>query len=174
MLRIPFYALLFVMLSAATSLQADELSDAQKLLQRGKPTEALARVEARVAAKPDDAQARFLRGVILSELGRTDEAKQAFRQLTVDFPEFPEPYNNLAVLHAAAGDYDSARQALEAAIRVNPKYATAHENLGDIYAELARRAYDKAAVLKPGARALHSKLALATELASSERPENPQ
>lgn len=82
--------------------------------------------------------------MILSEQGKSAEAINVFQKLTEDYPELPEPYNNLAVLHASAGNYDKARVALERAIRTNPAYATAHENLGDVYAKLASQSYDKA------------------------------
>lgn len=85
-----------------------------------------------------------MKGMILSEQGKTADAINVFQKLTEDYPELPEPYNNLAVLHAAAGNYDKARVALERAIRTNPAYATAHENLGDVYAKLASQSYDKA------------------------------
>lgn len=85
-----------------------------------------------------------MKGMILSEQGKTADAINIFQKLTEDYPELPEPYNNLAVLHAAAGNYDKARVALERAIRTNPAYATAHENLGDVYAKLASQSYDKA------------------------------
>ena len=87
---------------------------------------------------------RFIKGMILSEQGKSAEAINIFQKLTEDYPELPEPYNNLAVLHASAGNYDKARVALERAIRTNPAYATAHENLGDVYAKLASQSYDKA------------------------------
>ena len=80
--------------------------------------------------------------------GQPAQAIATFTKLTEDFPELPEPYNDLAVLHAAQGDYDKARAALEMAIRTNPGYATAHENLGDIYARLASQAYCKALQLE--------------------------
>lgn len=87
---------------------------------------------------------RFIKGMILSEQGKSADAINVFQKLTEDYPELPEPYNNLAVLHASAGNYDKARVALERAIRTNPAYATAHENLGDVYAKLASQSYDKA------------------------------
>ena len=104
---------------------------------RARPTEALAKADAYIAGKPRDPQMRFLRGVILTEQGKQAEAIAAFTQLTQDFPELPEPYNNLAVLYAAQSQFDKARAALEMAIKLNPDYATAHENLGDVYARLA-------------------------------------
>ncbi|WP_342113875.1 L,D-transpeptidase Cds6 family protein [Pseudoduganella sp. OTU4001] len=105
---------------------------------------ALAKVDVALSQRPKDAQLRFLKGMILSEQGKTADAINVFQKLTEDYPELPEPYNNLAVLHAAAGNYDKARVSLERAIRTNPTYATAHENLGDVYAKLASQSYDKA------------------------------
>src|SRR3546814_8685917 len=81
-----------------------------------------------------------------------------------DYPQLPEPYNNLAVLYAAQGDYDKARDALQAAIAKHPSYATAHENLGDIYAALAGAAYSKAATLDTADQAVRRKLAVINQL----------
>jgi Flp pilus assembly protein TadD len=57
--------------------------------------------------------------------------------LIEDYPELPEPYNNLAVLYAQQKQFDKARTALEMAIRIHPGYATAYENLGDLHSRLA-------------------------------------
>ena len=123
---------------------ADDLREAQKLYSQGKYQPALDKVEAFLKAEPRDPQGRFLKGLVLTEQKRTNEAIQVFTGLTEDFPELPEPYNNLAVLYASQGNYDKAKSALELAIHTHPSYATAHENLGDIYAQLASRAYDRA------------------------------
>ena len=78
-----------------------------------------------------------MKGLILTEQGKPADAIKIFTGLTEDYPELPEPYNNLAVLYASQGQYDKARTALEMSIRTHPSYATAHENLGDIYAKMA-------------------------------------
>jgi tetratricopeptide (TPR) repeat protein len=114
-----------------------------QLLRNGRIDAANAKVESMLAANPKDAQARFLKGLVLSDQGKRDEAIQAFRSLTEDYPELPEPYNNLASLYAAAGQYDRARMALESAIAANPSYAIAWDNLGDLYLRMAGQAYDK-------------------------------
>lgn len=124
--------------------QADEIADINKMLRGGQLGPALAKVDVALSQRPKDAQLRFIKGVILSEQGKSADAINVFQKLTEDYPELPEPYNNLAVLHAAAGNYDKARVALERAIRTSPTYATAHENLGDVYARLASQSYDKA------------------------------
>jgi len=114
------------------------------MMRAGQLPAALAKVDVALSQHPKDAQLRFIKGMILSEQGKSADAINIFQKLTEDYPELPEPYNNLAVLHASAGNYDKARVALERAIRTNPAYATAHENLGDVYAKLASQSYDKA------------------------------
>jgi tetratricopeptide (TPR) repeat protein len=101
---------------------------------------------------------------VLTQQNKTDDAIKVFTALTNDYPELPEPYNNLAVLYANQGQYDKARQALELAIRTHPSYATAHENLGDIYAKMASQAYDRALKLDHGNSATQTKLAMIQDL----------
>jgi Flp pilus assembly protein TadD len=122
---------------------AGPLNQAQKLLSDGKKAEALMLVENYLVSKPNDAQLRFFKGVILTESGRTADAIKLYTDLIRDFPELPEPYNNLAVLYSATGQAEQAKTALETAIRNHPGYATAHENLGDVYLQLARQSYAK-------------------------------
>ncbi len=147
-------------------VRADSLQDLQTLVKQGQLTQALEKADQLLAAKPRDAQVRFLKGVVLSELNRSGEAVAVFQKLTEDYPELPEPYNNLAVLYAQQRQYDKARTALEMAIRTHPSYATAHENLGDIYARLASQAYDKALALDSSNVAAQNKLALIREMMS--------
>ncbi len=147
-------------------VRADSLQDLQTLVKQGQLTQALEKADQLLAAKPRDAQVRFLKGVVLSELNRGSEAVAVFQKLTEDYPELPEPYNNLAVLYAQQRQYDKARNALEMAIRTHPSYATAHENLGDIYARLASQAYDKALALDSSNVVAQNKLAMIREMMS--------
>ena len=151
-------------LLAAGAVRADEYGDVNQLLRSGKLTEALNKADQYLAGKPKDPQMRFLKGVVLTEAGRTGEAITTFQRLTEDYPELPEPYNNLAVLYAGQAQFDKARAALEMAIRTNPSYATAHENLGDVYAKLASQAYSRALQLDSSNTAVQPKLALIREL----------
>ena len=130
--------------ASAAAAPADDLKEAQRLYGQGRLPAALEKVDAYVAAQPKDAQGRFLRGLVLTEQKKTAEAIEVFVRLTEEFPELPEPYNNLAVLYASQGNYDRAKAVLELAIAAHPAYGIAHENLGDIYARLAGRAYDRA------------------------------
>jgi tetratricopeptide (TPR) repeat protein len=147
-----------------TAAHADEYGDVNQLVRAGKLSEAMAKADQYLAAKPRDPQMRFIKGVIQREIGKTADAIATFTKLTEDYPELPEPYNNLAVLHASQGQHDKARAALEMAIRTNPSYATAHENLGDIYAKLASQAYSKALQIDSSATSPQPKLALIREL----------
>ena len=151
--------------SFATSYAfADELKDISQLSDQGQQAAALERVNAYLAANPKDPQALFMKGIILVESGKRDDAIKAFTDLTDKYPNLPEPYNNLAVLYADAGQYDKAKKALETAIKTHPSYATAHENLGDIYARMASEAYDKALQLDNGNSRAQSKLSMIKDL----------
>ena len=149
---------------------ADEYRDLYQLYKQGETARALERIDAYLAQQPRDARARFLKGVILTDQKRRDEAIAVFTELTQDFPELPEPYNNLSVLYASQGNYERAREVLEMAVRNYPGYATAHENLGDVYAMLASQAYDKAARADPKNTTAPVKLRLLRELFSVKVP----
>ncbi|GAC1420493.1 MAG: hypothetical protein NVSMB6_22250 [Burkholderiaceae bacterium] len=147
-------------MSFSQSAAADDLSDVTQLLREGQTSGAMTRIDAFLDKHPRDMQMRFVKGVALTEQGKTSEAIAVFTRLTEDHPDLPEPYNNLAVLFAAGGQYDKARAALDMAIRTNPSYATAYENLGDVHAKLASQAYDKALQLDSGNANAKSKLTL--------------
>ncbi|MBS0309647.1 MAG: tetratricopeptide repeat protein [Proteobacteria bacterium] len=146
---------------------ADEAGDITKMIRAGQYPEALAKADATLAQRPKDAQVRFLKGVILTEQGKSADAIGIFTKLTDDYPDLPEPYNNLAVLYASSGQYEKARAALDMAIRTNPSYATAYENLGDIHAKLASQAYDKALQLDSANSTAKSKLTLLRSLGAN-------
>ena len=143
---------------------ADDLSDVSQLLRSGQHVAALAKADAFLTKNPRDAQMRFLKGVILTEQNKSAEAIAIFSRLTEDYPTLPEPYNNLAVLYASSGQYEKARTALDMAIRTNPTYATAYENLGDVHAKLASQAYDKALQLDNTNKGAKSKLTMVRTL----------
>ncbi len=157
-----------LVLSASVSLvNAQSLPDVQRLMKQNQLPQALEKVDQYISSKPKDAQGRFLRGLILTDLGRPADAIAVFTKLTEDFPELPEPYNNLAVLYAQQKQYDKARSALEMAIRTHPSYSIAHENLGDVYAKLASQAYDKALQLDSSNATTQTKLSMIKELIST-------
>jgi Flp pilus assembly protein TadD/ketosteroid isomerase-like protein len=153
-------------ITAATPAASPESLEIQRLIREGQHAQALKLIDDALSKNPKDAQMRFRRGVALSMLDRKAEALGVFQKLVDDFPEMPAPYNNMAVIYGSMGDYDKARQALDKAIRTNPAYGTAYQNLGDVYAQLASQAYNKALQLDKSDTSVPPKLALLRELTS--------
>lgn len=149
---------------AAGSAYADDYADVSQLLKTGKAPQALKKADEYLAKNSRDPQMRFLRAIALTNDNKTEDAITAFRQLTEEYPELPEPYNNLAVIYARQGELDKARAALESAVRNNPNYAVAYENLGDIYARLAYQAYAQSRTKGGRPAALNPKLKQLKEL----------
>ena len=143
------HAAIAALACCAALAHADEYSAVEKLLKSGRAQQALEQITEQSTKAPRDPQWRFLRGVAETNLGQTDQAIATYTQLTQEYPELPEPYNNLAVLYASQNQLDKASAALQSAIRANPLYATAHENLGDIYIKLAEKSFAQAIKLAP-------------------------
>lgn len=162
-----FFRLAIVAAAAAFApivANAGPVEQAQAQLNSGDLQGALKTLDKHLASSPQDAEGRFTRGLVLVKLNKTEEALKAFADLTRDYPQLPEPYNNLAVLYAQQGDYEKARDALEAALATHPAYSTAHENLGDIYAALAGAAYNRALMLDQANQTVRYKLNLVNQL----------
>jgi tetratricopeptide (TPR) repeat protein len=136
-------------LLTCAAAHADDAADVTRLLRSGQASQAMAELDRLLVKNSKDTALRFLKGVMLSETQRTAEAISTFRQLNQDHPDLPEPYNNLAVIYAAQGDYAAARVALEAALTANPSYAVAHQNMGEVLLQLARVSFTRAAQLDP-------------------------
>lgn len=144
--------------STLSYAQNTPLANAEKLYNAGKKAEALAIAEKALKEKPTDPQMRFLKAIILTEQNKTNEAIEVYTGLMRDYPELPEPYNNVAVLYNLKGQPELSKVALESAIRNNPSYAVAHENLGDIYIQLATVSYKNAQKLGVNSASLKAKL----------------
>ncbi len=140
--------LLAAAVSATTGLEA-----VRSLAAQGDPAAALELVEQQLSAEPEHAEGMFLKGVLLVELRRASEARGVFERLIEIEPDLPEPYNNLAVIEAAAGDYEAAVTTLRKALDTHASYRTAYDNLTKIYTQLASEAYGQALDAEPGERA---------------------
>jgi len=151
---------------AARKVYAQTLHEVRELLDRKQYAEAIAKLDKLTAERPREPQARFMKGLALTDEGKTDDAMALFRAVIADYPELPEPRNNLAVLYAQKGEYAQARDELERAIQTAPDYAVAHENLGDVYARLAEVEYEKTIALDKRNRTAEPKLKLIRETSS--------
>lgn len=132
---------------ASPPATADNTPTADTAIEQHNWAAALDALDARIKTNPRDVQAKFKRATILARLNRDDDAIEAFTELTQLYPELPEPYNNLAALYAKHGRYEEARAALETAVKANPGYGLAWENLGDLYLRLADASYRRATAL---------------------------
>ena len=138
----------------------------QVLVDQNHLQEALKLADETLARDESDIRMQFLKGLILTKLNDLENAQKVFEKLTTEHPELPEPFNNLAVIYAFKGEYDKAELALLTAINTHPTYATAHENLGDIYAKMATQAYNQALALDQENPYVKEKLLLVNELFS--------
>ena len=130
----------------------------QRLMRQARDPEALVDAERYLTEHPRDPQMLFMRAKLLTDLRRIDEALDQLTTLIQQYPELPEPYNNLGVIQASRGHLDQAREAFEMALRNNPNYDAALENLGDVLLRQARLAYEKSLQLNPASRTLPRKL----------------
>ena len=147
-----------------------EAAEIAKLMRAGSNDKALERAESALKTQPRNLQVRFMRAVLLVDLNRRPEAIEEYERMTQEYPELPEPYNNLAVLLAADGKLTQAEALLQRALVAQPGYATAYENLGDVYVARALDAYQRAARSDAGNGALQAKLAATRELARKLAP----
>ncbi|MFP6559461.1 tetratricopeptide repeat protein [Paraburkholderia sp. B3] len=144
---------------AAPPAAVDNTPQADTAIAQHNWAAALDALDARIKTNPRDVQAKFKRATILARLNRDQEAIEAFTELTQTYPELPEPYNNLAALYAKEGRYEDARAALETAVKANPSYGLAWENLGDLYLRLADASYRRATALGHASGATQQRLA---------------
>ena len=131
-------------MTGATLTQAAALDDAQALWASSKRDQAVQAAEAGLKTSPDDPRLRFALGTMLMEQQQLERARVIFVSLTEDFPDLADPYNNLAVIHAARGEYEAARQSLTRALELQPDHSQAQENMGDVLMRLAQQSYERA------------------------------
>jgi tetratricopeptide (TPR) repeat protein len=97
--------------------------------------EALCEVEARIKLDPESIDLRFERACLLNEMGRIEDAKQAYLDVLTRSPEHVGALNNLGTLLYFTGYRTAARSAYTEAIRLHPDQPMAHVNLGNLFLE---------------------------------------
>ena len=120
-------------------------SDVEKLIKARKYQDAVTQINADLKKTPRNVQLRFVKARLQIEMRQFDQAKKTLIEITQQFPELPEPYNNLAAIAANQGQWIEARDYLELALKLRPSYAIASANLGEIYIRLGAQAYEDAA-----------------------------
>jgi tetratricopeptide (TPR) repeat protein len=126
---------------------ADATEDIEALIQNKQWVQAQRLLQTELDRKAPSAQSpqwRLLGSQVMAGMGQTQDAIKTLQALIQEFPELPEPYNNLGVLLAAQGNYEAANEALLSAIQARPNYKIALQNLGDLYTAMAQQAYTKA------------------------------
>jgi len=137
--------------TAAPLTPADVTARIAAMLNAGRYEQALDVIEKFDAIRDEqqalgtDVQLLFQKGRALSGLGRVAEATALYQDMTVRFPELPEPWNNLAVEYLRQDQLDRARDALQMALSADPQYLTAQINLGRVYLLLSRQVFGQAA-----------------------------
>lgn len=176
--RLPLFRLLSVALlctalapaAAQGVVPSDLAARVQEQLRLGQAEAALQALDAAQAGRLADASLHFLRGVALMDLKRNEQASEVFTALAEAYPELPDPWNNLALLHVRAGQPELARQALEVALRNDPSHRTARLNLGEVHLMLAAQSWQRAGQSAPLEPAQRRRLEVVRELLSTGLP----
>jgi tetratricopeptide (TPR) repeat protein len=105
-------------------------------------------------AQPGQPLAWYSLGIAYGELGRHQEAVDAFKEALRLKPDYAEAWNNLGTAYSHQGRYQEAIQACKEALRLKPDYPVAWHNLGVAHHRLDRyqeaiQAYKEAIRLKP-------------------------
>jgi tetratricopeptide (TPR) repeat protein len=119
--------------------------DVEKLIKARKYQDAVTLINGDLKKTPRNVQLRFVKARLQIEMRQFDQAKKTLIEITQQFPELPEPYNNLAAIAANQGQWIEARDYLELALKLRPSYAIASANLGEIYIRLGAQTYEDAA-----------------------------
>jgi glutamate/tyrosine decarboxylase-like PLP-dependent enzyme/glutathione synthase/RimK-type ligase-like ATP-grasp enzyme len=119
---------------------------------------------ARIAADPDSVSLRFEHACLLTELGRTLEARDAYLDLLAREPSHRLALNNLGTLLHDAGYRTAARTAYTEAVARHPDDPMSRVNLGNVLYQAgefqsAREQYEAALRFDPSHAEAHQGLA---------------
>jgi len=135
-----------------------------------KPREAAESVATTPAPEiPPEAQTLFEQAAASMAAGDAVDAELRFKEFVLLYPDYPGPYVNLAIIHAASGDDVAAREALDAALALDPEHPVALNQLGMLLRRNgnfleAEAAYLKAVTVSPEYALAHYNLGVLNEL----------
>jgi tetratricopeptide (TPR) repeat protein len=114
---------------ASTELNAVTVRErGTALAKQGRFEEALASLDSDEAIRAD-ADALNTRGMILTALGRLDEAMREFEQALAMRPDFADAINNCGTVHARRGHFELALPCYERSLAIAPDQVHARYNL---------------------------------------------
>lgn len=137
-----FFLLLFLCLPF--SLHSNTITQLKNELSQQKFSSAAITGLALLKKQPDNDQILFLTALAFQQNQQPKQALRYYQQLSQHNPDLPEPLNNMALIHLQQGNHDQAVDALIASLKTHPAYATAWQNLSNLYQGLASEAYRKA------------------------------
>ena len=122
-----------------------------------------------VAPVPEAAAAAYTRALDAMRSESWLEAELELEQLTLEYPAFPGPYVNLALVYMHDERQNDARAALEQALAVDPGHAAANTQLGILLREegefaAAEAAYRRALEADPKHALAHYNLGVLLDL----------
>ena len=160
-----FFLIIFIAITCISgSLAQVSYGDIQIYIEKEQYKEALNLTNDHLSRNKTDIKFQFLKGLILTHLGKYSDAENLFYRMAEENPKSPEPLNNLAVIYAVQGKYLKAEESLKKALDTNSHYATAYNNLGDIYAKAASQAYNQALGLENSKVSSQERLLLLNQL----------
>ena len=136
--------LLLCSLCFKPAFSAGTIQDLQLLIDQNLFAPAAVTGDQLLIEQPDNARIQFLTAYAYQMDKQTNKAQALYESLIQNYPELPEPRNNLAMIYLARGNSDKASQLLIDALNTNSSYSTAYSNLGRIYRGIASEKYRQA------------------------------
>lgn len=120
-------------------------------------------------AVPPQARTMFEQATAVMAAGDFLDAELRFQEFLLQYPQYPGAHVNLAIIRAGNGDEARAREAIDAALAIDPNYAPALNQLGMLLRRNgnfleAEAAYLKAVTVSPDYALAHYNLGVLNEL----------
>jgi tetratricopeptide (TPR) repeat protein len=137
-------ALLFCSLCVKPVFSATPIEEIQRLIDQNSFSLAATTGDQILIEQPTNAKIQFLTAYAYQMDQQMNRAKELYEHLIQEYPELPEPRNNLAMIYLDKGNSDKASQLLIDALNTHSSYSMAYNNLGRIYRSIASATYRQA------------------------------
>jgi len=141
--KIGMYCLIISILFLISLVNASDLKRAVQFRQSRAFEQALMHINQYLKKAPDNQNALFTKGLILSDLEQYAESINIFKNLKKRYPATPEIYNNLAIVLAFSGQFEDSQKAFQKALHLRNNYREAHKNLDALKFAITYREYLK-------------------------------